>query len=162
MVSSQCGLYRSEVLMLFKQKTADEIRISDWSSDVCSSDLVDVLSLGMLTCIRKSFDLINTFDPAEEARPKLTLETVPFEDPAVYEMLCKGDSIGVFQVESRAQINMLPRLKPKKFYDLVIQVAIVRPGPIEGDMVHPYLRRRQEKEKVVYPSPAPPDRKSVV
>src|SRR3546814_7876681 len=71
-------------------------------------------------------------------------------------MLCKGDSIGVFQVESRAQINMLPRLKPKKFYDLVIQVAIVRPGPIEGDMVHPYLRRRQEKEKVVYPSPAPP------
>src|SRR3546814_9500801 len=82
---------------------------------------VDVLSLGMLTCIRKSFDLINTFDPAEEARPKLTLETVPFEDPAVYEMLCKGDSIGVFQVESRAQINMLPRLQPKKFSDLVIQ-----------------------------------------
>src|SRR3546814_11940908 len=101
----------------------------------------------MLTWIRKSFYLIYTFDPAEEARPKLTWETVPFEDPAVYEMLCKGDSIGVFQVESRAQINMLPRLKPKKFYDLVIQVAIVRPGPIEGDMVHPYLRRRQEKER---------------
>src|SRR3546814_11239603 len=112
-------------------------RSSDLDIDALGLMKVDVLSLGMLTCIRKSFDLINTFDPAEEARPKLTLETVPFEDPAVYEMLCKGDSIGVFQVESRAQINMLPRLKPKKFYDLVIQVAIVRPGPIEGDMVHP-------------------------
>src|SRR3546814_14341920 len=87
------------------------MRISDWSSDVCSSDL---------------------------------------------DMLCKGDSIGVFQVESRAQINMLPRLKPREFYDLVVQVAIVRPGPIEGDMVHPYLRRRNGEEPVEFPSPAPP------
>src|SRR5690606_15191033 len=83
------------------------------------------------------------------------LASVEGEDQAVYAMLQKGDSIGVFQVESRAQINMLPRLKPNCFYDLVIQVAIVRPGPIQGDMVHPYLRRRAGKEKVDYPSPAP-------
>ncbi|PHR14358.1 MAG: hypothetical protein COA41_17440 [Sphingopyxis sp.] len=87
---------------------------------------------------------------------KWTLQNVPHEDPATYAMLCKGDSIGVFQVESRAQINMLPRLKPREFYDLVIQVAIVRPGPIEGDMVHPYLRRRSGVEKITLPSPQPP------
>src|SRR5690606_13430040 len=81
------------------------------------------------------------------------LATVPAEDPAVYEMLCRADAIGVFQVESRAQMTMLPRLKPREFYDLVIEVAIVRPGPIQGDMVHPYLRRREGKEKVEYPSP---------
>ncbi len=81
------------------------------------------------------------------------LAEVPTEDPAVYDMLCRGDSIGVFQVESRAQINMLPRLRPRVFYDLVIEVAIVRPGPIQGDMVHPYLRRRQGLEKVDLPSP---------
>ncbi|MFZ1478430.1 MAG: OB-fold nucleic acid binding domain-containing protein, partial [Sphingorhabdus sp.] len=86
----------------------------------------------------------------------LTLQSIPPEDPAVYDMLCKGDSIGVFQVESRAQINMLPRLRPREFYDLVVQVAIVRPGPIEGEMVHPYLRRRQGIEPVEFPSPAPP------
>jgi error-prone DNA polymerase len=114
---------------------------------------VDVLALGMLTCIAKSFALLEDLNPD---RAKLTLATVPPEDPAVYDMLCRGDSIGVFQVESRAQINMLPRLRPREFYDLVIQVAIVRPGPIEGDMVHPYLRRRSGKEKVVFPSPAPP------
>lgn len=124
---------------------------------------VDVLALGMLTCIRKSFELIDKFDLLNKAiddvkgEPgKLTLATVPAEDSDVYDMLCKGDSIGVFQVESRAQINMLPRLKPREFYDLVIQVAIVRPGPIEGDMVHPYLRRRSGKEAVVFPSPSPP------
>jgi len=111
---------------------------------------VDVLALGMLTCIRKAFDLIT----AHEGRV-LTLGTVPREDPAVYDMLCKGDAIGVFQVESRAQMNMLPRLKPRKFYDLVIEVAIVRPGPIQGDMVHPYLRRRSGAEAVAFPSPAP-------
>ena len=114
---------------------------------------VDVLALGMLTCIAKSFALLESLNPD---KAKLTLATVPPEDPAVYDMLCQGDSIGVFQVESRAQINMLPRLRPREFYDLVIQVAIVRPGPIEGDMVHPYLRRRCGKEKVVFPSPAPP------
>jgi error-prone DNA polymerase len=112
---------------------------------------VDVLALGMLTCIRKSFDLMRAHGLGDFA-----LKTVPQDDPATYEMLCRGDSIGVFQVESRAQINMLPRLKPRRFYDLVIQVAIVRPGPIEGDMVHPYLRRRNGEEPVTFPSPAPP------
>ena len=111
---------------------------------------VDVLALGMLTCIRKSFDLMRLHGLGDYA-----LETVPPEDAAVYDMLCKGDSIGVFQVESRAQINMLPRLKPRCFYDLVIEVALVRPGPIEGDMVHPYLRRRNGEEKAVIPSPGP-------
>ena len=113
---------------------------------------VDVLALGMLTCIRKAFDLMRLHEVAD-----LKLDTVPDEDPEVYQMLQEGRSIGVFQVESRAQINMLPRLKPKKFYDLAIQVAIVRPGPIQGNMVHPYLRRRSGQEDVNYPSPAPPN-----
>ncbi|WP_108816313.1 error-prone DNA polymerase [Loktanella sp. Alg231-35] len=111
---------------------------------------VDVLALGMLTCIRKAFDLIDA-----HYGKRFTLATVPQEDPVTYDMLCKGDSLGVFQVESRAQMNMLPRLKPREFYDLVIQVAIVRPGPIQGDMVHPYLRRRSGKEPEEYPSPGP-------
>ena len=111
---------------------------------------VDVLALGMLTCIRKAFDLI-----AAAGGGRYDLATVPREDPAVYDMLCKADAIGVFQVESRAQMNMLPRLRPREFYDLVIEVAIVRPGPIQGDMVHPYLRRRGGAEKVVFPSPSP-------
>jgi error-prone DNA polymerase len=112
---------------------------------------VDVLSLGMLTCIRKSFEMIQGLGGAD-----LDLQSIPTEDAAVYDMLCTGDSIGVFQVESRAQINMLPRLRPREFYDLVVQVAIVRPGPIEGEMVHPYLRRRQGLEPVEFPSPAHP------
>ena len=112
---------------------------------------VDVLALGMLSCIRKCFDLMRLHDLGDH-----DLKSVPEEDKDVYDMLCEGDSIGVFQVESRAQINMLPRLRPRKFYDLVIQVAIVRPGPIEGDMVHPYLKRRAGEEAVDYPSPAPP------
>jgi error-prone DNA polymerase len=111
---------------------------------------VDVLGLGMLTCIRKAFALIKTHHGRD-----LTLATVPRDDPAVYDMLCRADSIGVFQVESRAQMNMLPRLKPRVFYDLVIEVAIVRPGPIQGDMVHPYLRRRCGEEPVDFPSPHP-------
>ena len=111
---------------------------------------VDVLALGMLTCIRRAFDLV----ARHHGRP-LTLAAVPREDAAVYDMLCKADSIGVFQVESRAQMNMLPRLKPRTFYDLVIEVAIVRPGPIQGDMVHPYLRRRSGQEPEIYPSPSP-------
>jgi error-prone DNA polymerase len=110
---------------------------------------IDVLALGMLTCIRKSFALIEQ----HYGRP-YTLDTIPAEHPRVYEMLSRADSIGVFQVESRAQMSMLPRLKPDKFYDLVIEVAIVRPGPIQGDMVHPYLRRRSGKEPVEYPSEA--------
>jgi len=113
---------------------------------------VDILALGMLTCIRKAFDLMRANGLGDQ-----TLEVdLDANDPAVYDMLCKGDSIGVFQVESRAQINMLPRLRPRKLYDLTIQVAIVRPGPIEGDMVHPYLRRRNKIEAVEYPSPSPP------
>ena len=112
---------------------------------------VDILALGMLTCIRKAFDLMRV-----HGLGGYDLDTVPHEAPEVYDMLCKGDSIGVFQVESRAQINMLPRLRPRELYDLVIQVAIVRPGPIEGDMVHPYLRRRAGKEEVEYPSPGAP------
>ncbi|MBY4637229.1 error-prone DNA polymerase [Sphingopyxis sp. XHP0097] len=107
---------------------------------------VDVLALGMLTCIRKCFDLMRLHNLGDH-----DLKSVPPEDPAVYDMLCEGDSIGVFQVESRAQINMLPRLRPREFYDLVIQVAIVRPGPIEGDMVHPYLRRRNKEEEAELP-----------
>jgi len=107
---------------------------------------IDVLALGMLTCVRKAFDLLD-----RHKREPLTLASVPKEDPAVYAMLSKADSIGVFQVESRAQMSMLPRLKPQKFYDLVIEVAIVRPGPIQGDMVHPYLRRRNGIEPVNCP-----------
>ncbi len=112
---------------------------------------VDILALGMLTCIRKAFDLMAANGLGRPTLDNLAVE----EDDRVYAMLQKGDSIGVFQVESRAQINMLPRLKPREFYDLVVQVAIVRPGPIEGDMVHPYLRRRAGKEKVEFPAPDP-------
>ena len=113
---------------------------------------VDVLALGMLSCIRRAFALM-----AEHGLGEHTLELdIKADDPAVYAMLEKGDSIGVFQVESRAQMNMLPRLKPRSLYDLTVQVAIVRPGPIEGDMVHPYLRRRAGLEEPEYPSPGPP------
>ena len=111
---------------------------------------VDVLALGMLTCIRKAFELLKRHRGID-----LTLADVPREEAAVYDMLCRADSIGVFQIESRAQMNMLPRLKPRCFYDLVIEVAIVRPGPIQGDMVHPYLRRRDGLEELNYPEPAP-------
>ncbi len=119
---------------------------------------VDVLALGMLTSIRKSIDLINdyrAFSPSEgPASQALTVSRIPPEDPLTYQMLQRGDSIGVFQVESRAQISMLPRLKPKSFYDLVIEVAIVRPGPIQGKMVHPYLKRRNGEEEVTYANEA--------
>jgi error-prone DNA polymerase len=113
---------------------------------------VDVLALGMLTCIRKSFELMRVHGLGGH---DLAVD-INANDDEVYNMLCRGDSIGVFQVESRAQINMLPRLKPRSLYDLTIQVAIVRPGPIEGDMVHPYLRRRNGQETIEFPSPAPP------
>ena len=109
---------------------------------------VDVLGLGMLGCLHRAFDLLKA-----HKNLALTIASIPAEDPAVYDMLCKADSVGVFQVESRAQMNMLPRLKPRTYYDLVIQVAIVRPGPIQGNMVHPYLKRRAGIEKVSYPSP---------
>ncbi len=107
---------------------------------------IDILALGMLTCIRKALELVNL-----ERSEKLELHSIPAEDPAVYDMLCSSDTIGVFQVESRAQMSMLPRLRPRCFYDLVIEVAIVRPGPIQGNMVHPYLRRRSGLERPHYP-----------
>jgi len=108
---------------------------------------VDILSLGMLTCIRKSFDLI-----AQHGGARLSIATVPQADAPTFDMLCAADAIGVFQIESRAQMNFLPRMKPRVFYDLVIEVAIVRPGPIQGGMVHPYINRRQGKEPVAFPS----------
>jgi error-prone DNA polymerase len=131
----------------------DDLTFIEWDKDDIDRlriMKVDVLALGMLTCIRKAFALMK-----DHSHIDLSLATVPREDPEVYRMLCKGDAIGVFQVESRAQMNMLPRLKPVRFYDLVIEVAIVRPGPIQGDMVHPYLRRRSGAETVQYPSPSP-------
>ncbi|MEO1991128.1 MAG: error-prone DNA polymerase, partial [Pirellulales bacterium] len=108
---------------------------------------IDCLALGMLSCIRRAFDLIESSEGK-----KLNLATVPAEDPAVYEMVSRADTVGIFQIESRAQMSMLPRLKPACFYDLVIEVAIVRPGPIQGNMVHPYLRRRNREEPVTYPN----------
>src|SRR5436309_15363011 len=131
----------------------DDRNFIEWDKDdvdALNKMKVDVLALGMLTCIRKCFDLID-----DHKGKRWELATVEQDDPKVYDMLCRGESLGVFQVESRAQMNMLPRLKPREFYDLVIEVAIVRPGPIQGDMVHPYLRRRNGVEKEIYPSPAP-------
>jgi error-prone DNA polymerase len=111
---------------------------------------VDVLALGMLTCIRKAFDMIESHKGIRHS-----LASIPQDDTATYDMLCRADSLGVFQVESRAQMAMLPRLRPRTFYDLVIEVAIVRPGPIQGNMVHPYLRRRKKLEPIIFPSPSP-------
>jgi error-prone DNA polymerase len=113
---------------------------------------VDVLGLGMLSALRRAFHLINEFGGSSAAAGELDLAKVPSEDKAVYEMICRADTVGVFQIESRAQMSMLPRLRPKNYYDLVIEVAIVRPGPIQGEMVHPYLRRRSGEEAVTYPS----------
>jgi error-prone DNA polymerase len=108
---------------------------------------VDVLGLGMLGCMRRAFDLL-----VQHRGTRHDLASIPAEDPATYEMICHADTLGTFQIESRAQMSMLPRLKPRTFYDIVIQVAIVRPGPIQGDMVHPYLRRREGIEQVHYPT----------
>ncbi|HEY4275235.1 MAG TPA: error-prone DNA polymerase, partial [Rhizomicrobium sp.] len=121
--------------------------------DVLRIMKVDVLALGMLTCIRKAFHLIGAYTYG--GKPPLELATVPKEDEAVYDMLCQADAIGVFQVESRAQMNMLPRLRPRQFYDLVVEVAIVRPGPIQGGMVHPYLKRRKDPSLIKFPAPHP-------
>jgi len=107
---------------------------------------IDVLGLGMLDCLRRAFALVE-----EQGGPAMDIATVPAEDPATYAMIRRADTLGTFQIESRAQMAMLPRLKPRTFYDLVVQVAIVRPGPIQGDMVHPYLRRREGKERPDYP-----------
>ncbi|HEY4970383.1 MAG TPA: error-prone DNA polymerase [Steroidobacteraceae bacterium] len=113
---------------------------------------VDVLGLGMLSALRRAFHLINEFGGSSAVAGELDLAKVPSEDKAVYEMICRADTVGVFQIESRAQMSMLPRLRPQNYYDLVIEVAIVRPGPIQGEMVHPYLRRRSGEEAVTYPS----------
>ena len=126
-------------------------QVIEWDKDdidVLRFMKVDVLGLGMLGCMRRAFDLL-----AEHKRQPLNLATIPAEDPATYAMIRKADTLGTFQIESRAQMSMLPRLKPRTFYDIVIQVAIVRPGPIQGDMVHPYLRRRDGLEQVDYPTP---------
>ena len=147
MVITQSSL--SEVVPIENAAMADRTVI-EWDKDDLNALgilKIDVLGLGMLTVIRKAFALIK-----KHHGHQFDLATVPAEDAEVYEMLCRADSIGVFQVESRAQMSMLPRLKPRNFYDLVIEVAIVRPGPIQGDMVHPYLRRRQGLETVKYPS----------
>jgi len=130
----------------------DDRTFIEWDKDdvdALNMMKVDVLALGMLTCIRKCFDLI-----ADHKGKRWELATVPQDEEPVYDMLCRGESLGVFQVESRAQMNMLPRLRPRTFYDLVIEVAIVRPGPIQGDMVHPYLKRRKmNPEDIEYPYP---------
>ena len=138
---------RLDELVPIENATMEDRTVICWDKDDIDSLgilKVDVLSLGMLTCIRKAFDLIT-----HHHHTSYTLATLPPEDPVVYDMLCKADSIGVFQVESRAQMNFLPRMKPRTFYDLVIEVAIIRPGPIQGDMVHPYIRRRNGEEPVV-------------
>jgi len=146
-VITQCKL--SDICPVMNARMEDRTQL-EWNKD----DLealgilkVDVLALGMLTCIRKGFELANQHHGLD-----LTLENVPQDDPAVYDMICHADTLGVFQIESRAQMSMLPRLKPRVFYDLVIEVAIVRPGPIQGDMVHPYLRRRDGIDPIEYPS----------
>ena len=139
-------------------KTAmDERKMVEWDKDDLDAVgilKVDILALGMLSCLRRAFDILESHYDVRDAygRP-VELATIPAEDKNVYDMICRADTIGVFQIEFRAQMSMLPRLRPREFYDLVIEVAIVRPGPIQGDMVHPYLRRRQGKEKAEYPKP---------
>jgi error-prone DNA polymerase len=146
---------RLDELVPIENATMPERTVIQWDKD----DLdalgllkVDVLALGMLTAIRRAFNLVNEFGGSAAAVGELELASVPSEDSAVYDMICRADTTGVFQIESRAQMSMLPRLRPRNFYDLVIEVAIVRPGPIQGEMVHPYLRRRSGEEPVSYPS----------
>ncbi len=142
---------RLDDLVPIEPATMVDRQVIEWDKDDIEAlkfMKVDVLALGMLTCMAKAFALIN-----EHTHEDLDLATIPQEDPATYAMIRRADTLGTFQIESRAQMSMLPRMKPRTFYDLVIQVAIVRPGPIQGDMVHPYLRRREGKEKVEYPTP---------
>ncbi|MCC8407690.1 error-prone DNA polymerase [Mucilaginibacter sp. UR6-1] len=139
----------SDLCPIFHARMKDRTNI-EWNKDDIDAlgfMKVDILSLGMLTCIRKAFDFVRLHYGKE-----LTLANIPQDDPKVYEMITLADTLGVFQIESRAQMSMLPRLRPTCFYDLVIEVAIVRPGPIQGDMVHPYIRRRNGEEAVDYPS----------
>ena len=153
---------RLDRLVPIENAAMDERTVIQWDKD----DLdalgllkIDVLALGMLSCVRRALDHVTRFRKSAASGKcdpgfRLRLQDIPSECPQVYDMLCRGDSLGVFQVESRAQMNMLPRLAPRCFYDLVIETAIVRPGPIQGGMVHPYLRRRQKLEPVTYPSEA--------
>ena len=152
--------HRLDELVPIENAAMPERTVIEWDKD----DLdalgllkVDVLGLGMLSAIRRAFGLINAFGGSARVPGELTLANVPGEDAAVYDMICRADTAGVFQIESRAQMAMLPRLRPRNFYDLVIEVAIVRPGPIQGEMVHPYLRRRSGEESVSYPSKAVED-----
>ncbi len=141
---------RLDELVPVENAAMEDRTVIEWDKDdldALGMLKVDVLALGMLTCLRKGLALIRSHYGRE-----LELATVPAEDPAVYDMLCDADAIGVFQVESRAQLAFLPRMRPRNFYDLVIEVAIVRPGPIQGDMVHPYIRRRNGEEAVEFPS----------
>jgi len=141
---------RLDELVPIENAAMEDRTVIEWDKDDIDALgilKVDVLGLGMLTCVRKAFDLI-----AAHRGTRYTLATLPPEDVATYDMLCQADSLGVFQVESRAQMNFLPRMRPRNFYDLVIQVAIIRPGPIQGDMVHPFIRRRQGLEQVEFPS----------
>ncbi len=143
---------RLDELVPIENATMEDRTVICWDKDDIDTLgilKVDILALGMLSCIRKAFDLLQ-----KHHHTAYSLATLPPEDPQVYEMLCQADSLGVFQVESRAQMNFLPRMRPRNFYDLVIQVAIIRPGPIQGDMVHPYLRRRNGQEIVAFPSDA--------
>lgn len=143
---------RLDELCPIENAAMDDRTIIEWDKDdIDALGLlkVDILALGMLTCIRKAFALLE-----EHRGQQLTLANVPPEDPPIYDMLCRADAIGVFQVESRAQLNFLPRMRPRKFYDLVCEVAIVRPGPIQGGMVHPFINRRMGREKVEDLGPA--------
>jgi len=138
-------------LVPIEPASMEDRQVIEWDKDDIAAlrfMKVDVLGLGMLGCMRRAFDLLRTHRDIE-----LSIATIPAEDPATYAMIQRADTLGTFQIESRAQMSMLPRLKPRTFYDLVIEVAIVRPGPIQGDMVHPYLRRRENREAVEYPTP---------
>lgn len=142
---------RLDELVPIEPAAMDDRQVIEWDKDDIDAlhfMKVDVLALGMLTCMKRGFDLL-----AEHKGIELDLATIPAEDPRTYAMIRKADTLGTFQIESRAQMSMLPRLKPRTYYDLVVQVAIVRPGPIQGDMVHPYLRRREGIEPVHYPKP---------
>jgi error-prone DNA polymerase len=143
--------HRLDELVPIEPAAMADRQVIEWDKDDIDAlkfMKVDVLGLGMLGCMRRAFDLL-----AEHKGIRLDLATIPAEDPRTYAMIRKADTLGVFQIESRAQMAMLPRIKPRCFYDLVIEVAIVRPGPIQGDMVYPYLRRREGKEPVNYPKP---------
>ena len=142
---------RLDELVPIEPAAMENRQVIEWDKDdidILKFMKVDCLALGMLSCMKRAFDLL-----AAHKDLSLDLASIPAEDPRTYAMIRKADTIGVFQIESRAQMSMLPRLKPRTFYDLVIEVAIVRPGPIQGDMVHPYLRRREKTEEVIYPTP---------